>query len=258
MKSATTLRLVIAISMVICSMLLLVLLHYGLDSQGYYARMLMDRNATTYPLTVQNIMWVVFFLGFGEILLRLFVSVREGRQLRLGYLSEDVNAPMLTPRNIGTVYQKTAHAASQGFFLPRLIQRITLMFQSSRATDQAHSLLNTSLDLFMHEVDIGYNMIRYLMWLIPSLGFIGTVKGIGDALDVVGLTAPTDPKLLSTVTKSLAVAFDTTLLGLIMAAVLLLAMHIIQGREEETLNKSGQYCVDNLINRLHAGQQSQS
>jgi biopolymer transport protein ExbB/TolQ len=257
MKSATSLRLILSVSMVISGLLLVLILHLALDPQGYYARMLLDRQAKTYPLTVQNVMWIVFFLGVGEILFRFLVAVREGRQLKLGYLSEDVNAPMLTPKSIGAVYQKTARAATHGYFLPRLIQRITLMFQSSKATDQAHSLLNTSLDLFMHEVDIGYNMIRYLMWLIPSLGFIGTVKGIGDALDVVGLTSPTDPQLLSTVTKSLAVAFDTTLLGLIMAAVLLLAMHLIQGREEETLNKSGQYCLDHLINRLHAGNQPQ-
>jgi len=27
----------------------------------------------------------------------------------------------------------------------------------------------------MHEIDLRYSMLRYLTWLIPSLGFIGTV-----------------------------------------------------------------------------------
>ena len=41
-------------------------------------------------------------------------------------------------------------------------------------------------------------MIRYIVWAIPSIGFIGTVRGIGQALgqahravegDIVGVTA---------------------------------------------------------------------
>ncbi|MFZ4593623.1 MAG: MotA/TolQ/ExbB proton channel family protein [Verrucomicrobiaceae bacterium] len=257
MKSATSLRLIIAVSMVISALLLITVLHFALDPQGYAARLLLNRRVEVYPFTVQNIMWLVFFLGTGEILFRLLVITRQGRQLKLGYLPEDADAPMLTPKNLQPVYQRVSRSAAQGYFLPRLIQRIILMFQSSRSTDQAHSLLNTNLDLFMHEVDLGYNMLRYLMWLIPSLGFIGTVKGIGDALDITGTSTTTDPLLLNHVTKALAVAYDGTFLALMMAAVLLLAMHIIQGREEEIVNQSGQYCLDHLINRLHAGNQPQ-
>ena len=40
---------------------------------------------------------------------------------------------------------------------------------------------------------------------------------------------------------------------LIMAAVLVFMQNLIQGREEKTLNKAGQYCLDNLINRLYTG-----
>lgn len=253
MKSVVFIRLAICLSMVIVSLLFIAGLHYALNPEGYLARLLMDRGAGAYPFTVQNIMWVVFFVGAGELCFRVLVAFKEGGQLRKGYLPEDINAALLTPKNLVPVYQRVAPAAAAGHVLPRLIQRIILMFQSSKATDQAHSLLNTSLDLVMHEVDLGYNMLRYVMWLIPSLGFIGTVKGISDSLEVAGASAPTDPQLLGNVTKALAVAFDTTFLGLLMAAVLLLAMHLIQGHEEETVNKSGQYCLDHLINRLHAG-----
>jgi hypothetical protein len=37
-----------------------------------------------------------------------------------------------------------------------------------------------------------------------------------------------------------------------MAAILVFLQNLIQGREENTLNKSGQYCLDNLINRLYS------
>jgi hypothetical protein len=51
----------------------------------------------------------------------------------------------------------------------------------------------------------------------------------------------------------MAVAFDTTMLALCLSAVLVLAHHLVQQFEERVLNAVGQYCLDNLINRLFAG-----
>jgi biopolymer transport protein ExbB/TolQ len=253
MRQSGLFRIVVAVSMVVTALLLITILHFSLDKQGYAARLLLNRRVDAYPITIQNIMWIVFFLGAGELLVRFIVTCKESRQLDMDYLAGEAGGVMLDARNLVPIYQKVGPGAAEGRFLPRLIQRIVLMFQSTRSTDQAHSLLNTSLDLYMHEVDLGYNMLRYLMWLIPSLGFIGTVKGIGDALEKTGTSASTDPSLLSNVTKALSVAYDGTFLALIMAALLLFVMHIVQGQEEEILNRSGQYCLDRLINRLHPG-----
>ena len=55
------------------------------------------------------------------------------------------------------------------------------------------------------------------------------------------------------VTSRLGVAFTTTLLALIMSAVLVLLQSLIQGKEERALNEAGQYCLDNLILRLGDG-----
>ena len=119
--------------------------------------------------------------------------------------------------------------------------------------DQTNALLNSSLELFLHELDLRYNMIRYITWLIPSLGFIGTVIGIMLALNYAGDRANVEsPEMLYQVTERLGVAFSTTLVALIMAAILVFLQNLIQAREENTLNRSGQYCLDNLINRLYS------
>ena len=60
-----------------------------------------------------------------------------------------------------------------------------------------------------------------------------------------------DPNLLSDLTLRLAVAFNTTLLALIMAAILVLLMHIVQSMEERIITRCGHYCLDNLVNRLY-------
>ena len=220
---------------------------------------LLDRSSEAYPLTIQNLMWLLFFAGIGDVLVRFMRGGRELRQVRLGLLPED-DETMLRAKDLGSIYAavKPSPLLESGF-LQRLVGRVVLQFQSSRSVDQANALLNSSLELFQHEVDLKYNMLRYLSWLIPTLGFIGTVIGIALALDEAGNlddVAGNSDKLgewMGKLTGELALAFNTTLVALLLSAVLVFLMHLAQGREETALNRSGQYCLDNLINRLYEG-----
>lgn len=219
------------------------------------AIILIDRYGPLYPVTVQNVMWIAFGLGFGELMLRLYDAIAETRQLGMRYLPEDERA-MLQGPDLGALYAAARKAASPGGsgagrFLPRLVQRVVAQFQSSRSIDQATAVMNSSLELYLHEIDLRYSLIRYIVWLIPTLGFVGTVIGISLALSFAGGADTQDPSLLGEITSRLAVAFNTTLLALLMSAVLVLLQHVIQAREERALNRAGEYCLDNLINRLY-------
>ena len=160
---------------------------------------------------------------------------------------------MLRAQDLGSYYNRMRPVEGERtFFLQRLTIRCILQFQGSRSVSQTNSLLNSSLELFQHELELKYNMLRYLVWLIPTLGFIGTVVGIAFALDYAGSNKdPHAPELLAEITGRLGLAFYTTLLALIQSALLVFALHIAQGKEEMALNLSGQYCLDNLINRLY-------
>ena len=229
-------------------------------SEGFFADFLLDRNSKfmPYPVTIQNIMWLVFFIGAGELLSRYLQTDREMSQIRLGLLPED-STTLLRKQDLGGVYQRvkeTMHpapgAAEDSYFLQRLLSRCILQFQVSGAIDKANNMFNSSLELFQHEVELRYNAIRYIVWLIPTLGFIGTVVGIALALSNAGSVDNfQDPTLLKQLTQSLGVAFFTTLLALLQSAVLMFALHVVQGQEEASLNRIGQYCLDNLINRLY-------
>ncbi len=239
---------------VTAALVLILILHFVLPGgkdgkESQIAALLLDRGGLTYPFSIQNMMWIVFFVGMGELWLCLAISGMEYKHLRAGYLPED-DETVLMAEDLPPIYRRVKKDAG-GLFLTRLIRRVILQFQTSRAADQANALLNSSLDLFLHEIDLRYNMLRYIMWLLPTLGFIGTVQGISNALAFAGAAELNDPSLLSNVTVRLALAFNTTLLALVMAGILVFAMHIIQGREERALNMAGQYCLDNLINRLY-------
>lgn len=225
--------------------------------------LLLDKNTVSfpYPFTIQNLMWLVFFIGAGELCVRHTDGSNEEKQLDRRLLPEDEQT-VLRRQDLGDIYRQIRNAGSSHFWLQNLLSRSILAFQTTRSVSQVSSVFNSTLELYQHEVDLRYNLLRYIVWLIPTLGFIGTVVGIALALNSAGdmfaanTSATADlsqlgPELMKSLTKQLGVAFYTTLLALLQSAVLMFAMHLIQGREENALNKIGQYCLDNLINRLY-------
>ena len=254
-------RVIVVVGGVVLGMGFIALLSVILQ-EGTMAEMLLDRNTKffPYPFTIQNLTWIIFFGGCGELFVRIQRATVEDNQLKKNLLPED-DSTMLRSQDLGEYYEAANTIPRvQNCFLQRLISRTILQFQSSRSVDQANTLMNSSLELFQHELDLNYHMLRYIVWLIPTLGFIGTVVGIALALNETGASLSSgssgesmtqNPELLVAMTKNLGVAFYTTLLALLLSAVLVFILHVAQAREERALNKAGQYCLDNLINRLY-------
>lgn len=221
-----------------------------LNDGGVAATMFFDMASSTfiYPFTIQNLMWLMFFIGSGELYYRYLVSTVDIRDLDQGYLLEGQ----------GLFYNKEALTAVMAKVhdkkgrLPHLIQALFMRYQASqKSTDETHQMLNSQLEMMQFKLDVDYNMIRYIAWFIPTLGFIGTVVGISEALAYAGIPGKAEGDMfLSELTTKLAVAFDTTLVALIMSAVLVYLMHLIEGREESIVQRCGEYCLNNFINRL--------
>ncbi|WP_053080265.1 MotA/TolQ/ExbB proton channel family protein [Methylobacterium variabile] len=225
---------------------------FGLTLPDHAAKLLIDRGGLLYPFSVQNFMWVAFCIAAGELAARMRAASRELRQLRLGYLPEDPRT-VLQADDLGPIYRRVREGGmAERCFLPRLISRCILQFQISASVEQCTTLMNATMDLMAHEIELRYAPLRYITWLIPSLGFIGTVTGIGHALAYAGEPGRyQEPTLLTEVTGRLAVSFDGTLVALVMAAILMFWQNIVETREELALNASGQYCLDHLINRIY-------
>ena len=209
-----------------------------------------NRELGRFPYSVQNAMWISLYFALVELLIRRIAADTESSQLTRGYLPEEFET-VLQASDLPAIYRELrGNPDLNRCFLPRLIDRCILQFQASKSIDQAASLLNTSVEMFLHEVDLNYNLIRYVCWLIPSLGFIGTVVGIGEALAYAGANAQADD-LLGHTTGQLAVSFHGTFLALLMASILVFLQNRVQSKEEHALNLGAQYCLDNLINRLY-------
>lgn len=200
-----------------------------------------------YPFTIQNIEHLLFFLAMADIYVRWGVAKRELSFLKKGYLPEDAET-VLTLDNLGPLRREVAgDFDGDNGFLPYLIDLSVLQVQASRSVDQTVSVLNSTLELIAHKVDLRYQLLRYLAWAIPTIGFIGTVVGIASALSLI------DPQHmdLKRITANLAVAFDTTVIALIESAIIVLLLNLTQKQEELSVNRAGEYCLKNLINRLY-------
>ena len=214
------------------------------------AEFLVDKkDGSINPFAIQNFIWICFFVGLGEIVLRYLNARLEESQLHHQILPTNPEV-LYRPKDLHPYYKKLRQLDSTLFF-PRIAMRIILQFQSSGKVGQAHTVMNSSLELMQHELDLRYNYIRYIVWLLPSLGFIGTVLGISNALNTAGAADINDPNLLEIVTADLGVAFYTTLLALILSSILLFIVHYVQGKEETILNEIGQFTMDHLVNKLY-------
>jgi biopolymer transport protein ExbB/TolQ len=198
--------------------------------------------------SVQAFMWVAMFTGLGELWIRGRAMRADQAILRARLLPEDERS-LLTAEDLRPIYVK-ARGMSRTAVLPVLVRRLSMEFRKSKSIDRVNGLLDSSLELFLHQLDLRYTLLRYLVWVIPTLGFVGTVIGIANAMSFAGSGAVATENLLSPTTQKLAVAFYTTLVALLQSGLLVLGMNSVQAGEEQAINDAGQYCLENLVMRL--------
>jgi biopolymer transport protein ExbB/TolQ len=203
-----------------------------------------------YPFTIQNIMHMIFFVAVGELFVRWRTAVREKNFLNAHFLPED-DRTVLVSHDLGPIRRRVANLFDhENGFLPSLINLAVLQFQSSSSVEQAAGVMSQQLELMANRLDLRYGLVRFIAWVVPTLGFIGTVYSLGASLSAAG--DPSKALDLHEVAKTLGVGFDCTMVALVESAILVFLLHLVQEREESALNDAGDYTLRNLINRLYA------
>ena len=96
-------------------------------------------------------------------------------------------------------------------------------------------------------LDSELSMVRYIAWAIPSIGFIGTVRGIGEALSLAHKAVEGE---IAGVTASLGVAFNSTFIALLISIVLMFFLHQLQLQQERFVLDTETYLDHELIQHL--------
>jgi biopolymer transport protein ExbB/TolQ len=164
----------------------------------------------------------------------------------------------ITPGNVDLIenhIRKLPLNPRKSFLINRLLMGLD-NFRARKSVPEVGAVLNSQADTDAAMVDSSYAMLKVLIWAIPILGFIGTVIGISEAVNGFTQAVKEAENLekvkaaLGLVTNGLAVAFDTTLLGLILSMVIMFPTNSVQKAEEDLLSTIDQYCNENLLPRL--------
>ena len=107
--------------------------------------------------------------------------------------------------------------------------------------------IQSSVEALALKLEAENSMIRYLIWAIPSIGFIGTVRGIGQALSQADLALAGD---ITGMTDSLGVAFNSTFVALLISIILMFLLHQLQRLQDDAVVDTQAYCEKFLLTRI--------
>ena len=138
---------------------------------------------------------------------------------------------------------------SQRMLLPRALLNALRRFNTTRNIQDVSSSTRDIYESEAERLESELSMIRYISWAIPSIGFIGTVRGIGEALAQADKAVKGD---IAGVTQSLGVAFNSTFIALLISIFLMFLVHQLQLVQERLVFDSETYCDDKVIRHLKA------
>ena len=176
-----------------------------------------------------------FVLGERQLLRRMMIEIDSGTRI----LPQDTRK-----------YSRPLQAlpdAEREYLLPRALLSALQRFGSTQSIQDVSQAIREVCETEAERLDSELSMIRYIVWAIPSIGFIGTVRGISQALGQAHRAVEGD---IVGVTVSLGVAFNSTFIALIISLFIMFLMHQLQLLQERLVLDSQSYCDINLLRHL--------
>jgi biopolymer transport protein ExbB/TolQ len=132
----------------------------------------------------------------------------------------------------------------RGRLLPECMLAALHRFHATNSIQDAANAVKERAELAADQLDSSLSLVRYISWAIPAIGFIGTVRGIGLALAFAEDAIKGD---ITPVIEALGLAFNSTLVALVISMGLMYFVHIVQSRQEAFVLETQTYSRDKLI-----------
>ena len=142
---------------------------------------------------------------------------------------------------------ETLPAAMSGTQLMGALKASLRRYRITGDVQNTSDAVQTSVEALGVRFEADNAMIRYIIWAIPSIGFVGTVRGIGQALSQADEALAGD---IARMTASLGTAFNSTLVALLASLVLMLLLHVLQRAQDRRLVDIQAYCEEFLLKRI--------
>lgn len=136
---------------------------------------------------------------------------------------------------------------ASSYLLPRALRTGLQRLDSGSSVQEVASSIRDVCETESERLDSELAMIRYIAWAIPSIGFIGTVRGIGSALANAHEAVAGN---IAGVTASLGVAFNSTFIALLISILIMFLSHQLTLMQERLVLDSQNYCDRNLLRHI--------
>ena len=135
----------------------------------------------------------------------------------------------------------------QSFLLPRALQASLHRFGTTRSVQDVSATVRAICESESDRLESELAIVRYIAWAIPSVGFLGTVRGIGVALGQAQQAVNGD---ILGVTTSLGVAFNSTFVALVTSILLMFLLHQLSLIQDRLVLDTENYCDEHLVRYL--------
>ncbi|MGK7887349.1 MAG: MotA/TolQ/ExbB proton channel family protein [Crocosphaera sp.] len=186
-------------------------------------------------------------------IMKLIKLQQESLALRRSWVPQTVTFDNPRSRDLLTL-QNNLSKLNQ--LLPIRCSRVLGAYVQSGSRKVASELALDDSTFYLSATETSYSFPRVLVWAIPLLGFIGTVIGISQAVNGFSSFLEQAGEIeqikegIGTVTSGLAVAFDTTLLALLLSVVVMIPLVLVERMESRLLLKIDIYINDFVLPRL--------
>ena len=199
---------------------------------------------------IQVLIYAIFFYSLFELLEKRKHLVKQYKAFRYGLLPEQ-DQLVLTPEEVAQIklntinLEKTGEVSMVGDF----IKKACTQYRNEQNVGETLQVFNTQVNNSKEEMEGGLEIIRYLLGAIISLGFIGTLLGLSSSIGMAHLAKTAEG--MPEITRSLNLAFDTTLVALLAGLVLNFFYHRYLKEMDTFYSRSKSYVINNLISRIY-------
>ncbi len=194
-------------------------------------------------LCVTLCMWSLLLLGRQAWLTQKDRKLLDKDYVKIG------EAEVVLPED-ARVYSRPLEALpreEQDGFLPRLLMVAYNRFGATRSVQDAAQAVRDECEFEAASMDAKLSMVRFTAWAIPAVGFVGTVRGIGAALQEAQGAMGGD---ISGVTMGLGISFNATLTALMCCIIVMFCMYQLQQYGDRLVLDSRTYVDRQLLRKL--------
>jgi biopolymer transport protein ExbB/TolQ len=221
----------------------------------YYYGLILERG------WVQFLTVYAFWLALGQLIFKYKNIKKEQSAFQLDFIKSFTagREVMGDQTFVGhqRVIEENLDIIQKNLILVNRINKAIKQVKINKNPADVANVLSTVAQTDAAIIDSSYIVVKFMIWMIPVLGFIGTVVGMTLAIgsfdavlksvDVSGFSGMKEN--LGSVTAGLSVAFDTTFLALVLSAIINLFMNTLQKSEENLLADIEEFTTDNIINK---------